>query len=508
MKKIFCLFFAVIFGSVLSAYAERVLVVGDSITAQSNQAWGYTPLIRKALSDAGVTNVEFVPLGWSGQTISGWIPVVKDSYTNENLHGDVAQILFKQEFDKGADTVLIFLGMNDALCPRIVPTEEGFAQWKTDYCTLIDSLRARVPSFKRLLLCPPTMLTENPYSFKNQMMDRMAEIMKEAAQEKNAEILDLRGELRRFFLNARLQNNAFHVTPDCVHPQADGHKVMAWTILKAIGQNQAADLVYAQLPEWLRDFNAPGISLFVLNSSEPGKMQFRGFIRGAEKSALEVVCPEGWKLDGITNLPGDEFEISLSGHNPALTSVLTIKAGEITRTIKMNAPFYVASGFDGVPFQGGDSYKPEETRTEIDAQILAGKNPLETIFEGKPVEWLVYYPQADVTGYDLPNAIDFASVHNGQPFQTAYMVRKVSSPKAQKVLLKINALSFSTMAYPTIYVNGVQVYEDCVSPRHKTSHDQVEIELKEGENVLSARVGHFMWQWAVEFALEGEGLEY
>lgn len=507
MKKIF-LFLAVLLSFTVTADAERVLVVGDSITAQSNAAWGYTPLVRQALADSGVTDVEFVPLGWSGQTISGWIPVVKDSYTNLNVHGDRPEILFKQEFDKGADTVLIFLGMNDALCPRIVPTEEGYAQWKADYCTLIDRLRERVPSFKRLLLCPPTMLTENPYSFKNQMMDRMSEIMAEVAKEKNAEILDFRGELRRFFLNARLQNNAFHVTPDCVHPQADGHKVMAVTILKALGQNAAAEKVYAQLPEWLRDYTAPGISLFVLNSTEPGKMQIRGHIRGAEKKVMEVLCPEGWKLDEICDLSGDEFEIRLSGHSTALTSELTVKAGDIVRTLKLNAPFYVASGFDGVPFQGGDSYSPESTRTEIDAQILAGKNPLEAVFQGKPVAWLVYYPQADVTGYDLPNAVDFASVHNGQQFQTAYIVRKVTSPKAQTVTLNLNALSFSTMAYPTVYVNGKQVYEGCVSPRHKTARDSVQIPLNAGENVISARVGHFMWQWAVEFALDGEGLQY
>ncbi|MDO4629181.1 MAG: GDSL-type esterase/lipase family protein [Planctomycetia bacterium] len=490
-----------------SAYAERVLVVGDSITAQSNLDWGYTPMVRKALADVGATDVQFVPLGASGSTISSWLHTVERSKTDPNVRGDRPEILFKTEFDLGADTLFIFLGMNDALCPTVFPTEEGYAKWKADYCQLIDLLRDRVPTAKRILLCPATMLTENPYAFKNQMMDRMGEIMREIAKEKNAEIVDLRGEIKRFFLNVRLVNNAFHFTPDCVHPTMDGHRVMAWTFLRAMGQEAAAKKVYDEMPDWLTDFDSAGMSLFVLNSAEAGKMQIRGHLRGEKKENLTVTCPEGWKLDEIVNLAGDEFEIRLSGCAMDWTAEVTVKAGEIERKIKLNAPFYVSEFLDGKPFHGGDSYDAAATKTEVDDAILAGTDPLQAKLNGKPLAWTVYYPQADVTGYDLPNAVDFASVANGQQFQSAYIVRKVTSPKAQTVTLKINALSFSTMAFPTIYVNGKQVYEDCVSPRHKKRNDSIQIELKEGENIISARVGHFAWQWAVEFALEGENLK-
>ncbi len=508
MKKIL-LAVAVLCLMTASVFAERVIVIGDSITAQSNLDWGYAPAVRKGLADAGVTDVEFVSLGWSGQTVASWHGITERSYTDAKLHGDRAHILFKTELDLGADTVLIFLGMNDVLCPYIVPTEEGYAKWKADYCKLIDLLRKRVPTAKRFLLCPPTMLTENPYVVKNLIMDRMGEVMREIAKEKNCEILDLRGEIKRFFMNARLQDNSFHFTPDCVHPHHDGHLVMAWTILRGIGQEEAAAKVYAQIPQWLTDFNAPGMSLFVLNSTEPRKMQIRGHLRGAEKKELEVICPEGWKLDEICEMPGDEFEIRLSGDPKELTSILTVKAGKIQRTIKLNAPFYVSKFFDGKPFSGGAAYKPEATCSELDDAILAGQDPLQAKVDGKTVPWVVYYPQADVTCYYLPNAVDFASVENGQQFQTAYIVRKITSPKAQAVKLNVNALSFSTMAFPTIYVNGKKVYENCVSPRHRQAKDSVEIALQPGENVISARVGHFMWQWAVEFAIEGgEGLEY
>ncbi|MBQ2820218.1 MAG: hypothetical protein IJF17_01385 [Thermoguttaceae bacterium] len=487
--------------------AERVLVVGDSITAQSNLDWGYAPIVRKALADAGVENIQFVPLGWSGQTVAGWHSVVKRSFTDETVRGDRPEILFKKEFDLGADTIIIFLGMNDVLCPYVVPTEEGYAKWKADYCTLIDLIRSRV-QVKRILICPPTMLTENPYVVKNLIMDKMGEIMVDVAKEKNCEFLDLRSEIKRFFMSVRTQNQNFHFTPDCVHPGNEGHRVMAWTFLNALGQKKAAEIVYAEMPDWLKDFDSPGFSLFVLNSSEPGKMFLRGFVRNIEKNSLQVTCPDGWELEEIRNLPGDEFEICLRGHSKNLTSTLRVKSGNIQREVKLNAPFFVSEFFDGKPFRGGDSYEPDATRSTLDDDILAGKAPLAAWVNGKPVQWTVYYPQADVTGFDIPCAIDFASIENGQQFQTAYVVRKVKSPKPQTVKLNVNALSFSTMAYPTIYVNGKKVWENCVSPRHRQAKDYVMIDLKEGENLIAARVGHFTWQWSVEFALEGEGLEY
>lgn len=498
--SVFCALTSVVF-------AERVLVVGDSITAQSIQNWGFTPIVRKALADADVQDVQFIPFGCSGQTIDGWRHVVKRSFTDESVHGDRPEILFKHEFDLGADTIIVFLGMNDVLCPNVVPNEDGYAKWKADYCELIDLLRSRV-AVKRILLCPPTMLTENPYAVKNLIMDKMGEVMAEIAKEKNCELLDLRSEIKRFFMSVRTQNQNFHFTPDCVHPGNPGHLVMAWTFLNGIGQEKAAEKVYADMPEWLTDFESPGFSLFVLNSAEPGKMFLRGFVRKIDKNSLEVTCPNGWELEEIRDLPGDEFEICLRGHSPTLTSEISVKSGTMERKVKLNAPFFVSEFFDGKPFQGGDAYEPAATRSSLDDDILAGKDPLSSWINGKPVRWTVYYPQADVTGYDVPCAIDFASIENGQKFQTAYVVRKVKSPRAQSVKLNVNALSFSTMAYPTIYVNGKQVWENCVSPRHRQARDFVMIDLKEGENVIAARVGHFTWQWAVEFALEGENLEY
>ena len=94
-------------------------------------------------------------------------------------------------------------------------------------------------------------------------------------------------------------------------------------------------------------------------------------------------------------------------------------------------------------------------------------------------------------------------------FEGAYVVRYVRSPKAQKATLKLNSEGFSTTAIETIYLNGKEVYFDTLSPRHIKAEDSIEVELKEGLNILVSRVEHTYWQWATSFAFEGaEGLTF
>ena len=73
--------FLIIGASVIGA--ERILVVGDSITGHSmNLPYGFTHEVRAALKDAGVNDLEFIPLGGSGQTIISWQSIIENSYKN------------------------------------------------------------------------------------------------------------------------------------------------------------------------------------------------------------------------------------------------------------------------------------------------------------------------------------------------------------------------------------------------------------------------------------------
>ena len=500
--------FLIIGASVIGA--ERILVVGDSITGHSmNLPYGFTHEVRAALKDAGVNDLEFIPLGGSGQTIISWQSIIENSYKN-NQQLDIKGINVKQEFDLGADTVLVHLGMNDALRPTVVLSEESLAAWKAEYQNLILALKKRTP-FKKLILSPPTMLTESPYYYKNVLMDKLGEIIKEIAQENNAEFLDLRGDFQRHFEAARMLDQSFRITLDFVHPNQFGHQIMTWSILKGIGQRKAAEKYYNEktAPK-IRDFTTPGFALFVLSSDKADKISVMLRSRGINKDDLTVTPPAGIKTDEIKEQGKNEFLMTFSGHIKALSADITVAAGSVKRTVKINAPYAVVCNFSRTDFYGRpEDFKRETAVTGIDRDIIAGNDPLVSKDpNGKPYRWTVYYPASDATGAGNPCAVDFCTLPLAGAFDAAYLVRRVYSPKDQNAKLKLNSEGFSTTAINTVYLNGQEIYFGCLSPRHIKANDEITVSLKKGWNVLAARVDHTYWQWAMSFDFIAEDLSY
>ncbi len=493
--------------------AERVVVVGDSITGHSmNLPYGFTHEIRAALKEAG-SDVEFTPLGGSGQTIFSWRNIIANSY-EKNQQLDIPGIRVKEEFDKGADVLLVHLGMNDALQPSIQTTEEGFASWKTEYIALISDLRKRVPNVERIIISPPTMLTENPYAFKNELMDRFGVIVAEVATETGCEFLDVRSEFKRFFMNARLAKSDLRFTLDFVHPNQYGHQIMSWSFMKGLGWDEIAAKYYeTKVAPELRDFDSPGLALFVVDGrpaldSKKNVATIRGTIRGGSASDVNISTQEGVSVESITELEqSGEFSFVVSGASSAFPTEVVVKFGDVSRSVLVNAPYYVATGFPFEAYPRPEDFPRAKAVTEIDKAVLAGKDPLQETFAAPNGEgdliWKVYYPTADKTGAANPNAVDVADLTPANAFDAAYVVRYVVSPKAQKATLKLNSEGFSTTAIETIYLNGKEIYFGCLSPRHIKAEDSVEVELKEGVNILVARVDHTYWQWAASFSFEG-----
>lgn len=506
--------------------AERVLVVGDSITGHSmNLAYGFTHEVRKALEEAG-SDMEFVPLGGSGQTIFSWRGIIANSYENRQRL-DIPDIYVKDEFDKGADVLIVHLGMNDALRPSIKADSEGYAKWRDEYRALVSDLRKRVPGVSRIILTPPTLLTENPFAWKNEFMDMLGKIVEEVAKEENCEFYDLREDFKHGFLNARFQNPQFRITLDFVHPNEYGHQLMSWSFLKALGLTEIAD-AYAQkrvAPELKADDYA-GAAFFVMDFPLlPGspidpnaKPQTFVLIVGVLNNLTfdQIKVKDAGGLDLVESDIGvrDEPFVNLLFMNNGwkLPCDVVLQVGENERTVRINAPYFVATGVPLEPFARPEDFPKDKATTAIDKAALEGINPLklqEEKTDGKPAFlWSQYYPTQDKTGADNPNAVDLADLPPANEFDVGYVVRYVTSPKAQKCVLKLNSEGFSTTAIETIYLNGQKIYDDILSPRHLKSKDEVEVELKEGLNVMTARVGHTSWQWGTSFDFQGEGLKY
>ena len=474
------------------SFAERILIVGDSITGHSmNLPYGYTHQVRKALKDAGAGEVEFIPLGGSGQSISSWRNVVRNS-REKNQKLDIPGIFVKEEFDKGADTLIIFLGMNDALAPYTDHSELN--RWKDEYRKLISDLKARL-NFKRLILASPTMLTETPYSYKNKLMDEMAKVIRELAKENGAEYLDTRETFQKYHEAMRKQNPKQTFMLDYVHPNETGHHSLTFSFLKAVGcKNIAERYLQNTMPATMKVSQKPGMSLYVQNSRVPGEFTIRGSLSGGDFKALKAQLPEGLKLKGIDGSE-QEFTLTIAGELQHLKNTVTITAGTVKQTLALNAPFLISTGYNNERWFKPEDFQKEKAETGIDRDAKAGKEVTKTIVNGKKTEWLVYYPSADVTGGDDPNAVDFASVTNGRPFESGYLLRYIHSPETKQVNLTVGSKTFAGEEQVTVYLNGKEVYSDVVTKK-KGKRDSVPVELKKGWNTLIARVCRVTWQWA------------
>lgn len=504
---------------------ERVLVVGDSITGHSmNLPYGYANEIRKILKDES-EDINFIPLGGSGQTIFSWRHIISNSYEN-NHRLDIADIMVKEEFDRGADVILVHLGMNDALQPSIPYSEDGLKSWKQEYTSLVQELKKRVPNVSKIILTPPTMLTENPYDFKNALMDQFSEIIREVAAEEKCEFYNLRDDFKKAFLNARLQNPDCHITLDFVHPNEIGHQAMSCSFLQALGLSDVAEKYYnTNLSSCLKETEDPSAAFFVCDvplkenystfdktSEVVVPIEIRGVLNNLSLNDLQI-SSDSIKLVKSSSPSDGEVLISMEAPLNKLPATVTIRAGNNDQTILVNAPYFVSTGFAFESYPNPEVFPKEKANTEIDQAALKGENPLTGEFSypssNTPVQWYCSFPTFDKTGDKNPNALDVAALQPSNAFDAAYAVRFVMSPRDQKAILKLNSEGFSTTAIEKIYLNGKEIYFDCLSPRHIKAQDQVEIELKEGLNILVSRIDHTYWQWAVSFSFENaEGLTF
>ena len=498
MKRLFSYLSAAALLLPATTFAERILVVGDSITGHSmNLKFGYTHQVRKALKECGAGDVEFIPLGGSGQSVSSWRNVIRNSREN-NQKLDIPGIFVKEEFDKGADTLILFLGMNDALAPYT--DLSALNRWKEEYRKLISDLKARL-KFQKLILASPTMLTETPYSYKNKLMDEMAKVIRGLAKEYGAEYLDTRETFQQYHEAMRKQNPKQTFMLDYVHPNEPGHKTLALSFLKAIGRKNVMDhYLQKTMPDSMKVLRKPGMSLYVQNSSVPGEFTIRGSLTGGDFKALEAQLPEGLKLKKIDGSE-KEFTLTIAGEVRKLKNVVTVTAGAVKQSVVLNAPFLISTGYDNERWFKPADFRKDKAETQIDRDAKAGKEVTQSIVNGKKTKWLVYYPSADVTGGDDPNAVDFASVTNGRPFESGYLLRYIHSPEAKKVNLCVGSKTFAGQEQVTVYLNGDEVYSDVVTMK-KGKSDSVPIELKKGWNTLIARVCRATWQWAASVGVK------
>ncbi|MDG2221936.1 MAG: SGNH/GDSL hydrolase family protein [Rubripirellula sp.] len=203
---------------------DRIVFLGDSITAQGLRPAGYLTLTSQAIAKAHPDlNVAVIGAGRGGHKVPD---------CQRRLDADVLQ--------KNPTIVLIYIGINDVwhwTHPKVVArgkkgtTPKEFEGGLKAMINKINGVGARV------ILCTPTVIGEkadgsNP---QDEMLDQYSEISRKVAKETDSQLLDL----RKAFLAHLKQHNSKNaaqgiLTIDSVHLNDDGNHLLSELVLDAL----------------------------------------------------------------------------------------------------------------------------------------------------------------------------------------------------------------------------------------------------------------------------------
>lgn len=199
---------------------DRIIFVGDSITAQSaGSPHGYYHQFTNALQTVHPSyKNDVVALGFSGHTVFSWAGSIEPDSRTKPVPANTGGFEVREAFSKPADIVFILLGMNDILCPTVRDSDEALLKWKEKYRELCRAIRSRVTP-REIILCEITPLTEDPFSPKNRVRDRMTALTAELAKEEGCRTAATGAAVFDTIVRCRRMKPDYHVIPDTVHPQ-------------------------------------------------------------------------------------------------------------------------------------------------------------------------------------------------------------------------------------------------------------------------------------------------
>jgi isoamyl acetate esterase len=198
---------------------DNIVFLGDSITQGGGGANGYITLITKAIQEAhpdfGLTTVN---AGISGHKVP-------------NLQAR----LDKDVIAKKPTIVFIYIGIND-----VWHSERGQGTSKEKYEAGLKDLIARINAAgARVILCTPTVIGEKaPGTNKlDAMLDEYSEISRKVATDTKTQLCDLHKAFQDYLKTNNPDNKDRGVlTGDGVHLSPAGNKMVAQTMLKALGE--------------------------------------------------------------------------------------------------------------------------------------------------------------------------------------------------------------------------------------------------------------------------------
>lgn len=509
---------------------DRIIFVGDSITAQSvGSSQGYYHQFTNGLHTVyPAYRNEVIGLGFSGNTVFSWTDNLEVKSRTESVPANTGGFDVHTAFAKHGDIVFILLGMNDILRPTILDDEAVLLTWKAKYRELIQAIRARVTP-REIILCEITPLTEDPLSPKNRVRDRMTQLTRELAQEEQCRTAATGASVFDAVARCRKVRQDYHVVPDTVHPQQPlGHSAIARGMVAALQDDKLTEAFEARISTEIEKLTPAKPCVTYWFKPQPGCSADRAeqvytlvcfWNDGKEAKAPRVPTfsldvPEGWKV-AESPVTKTEAAFTVRGVPERLQTPVTIiaKVGEesIRQTVQIPAPWRVVCGPDnGGTWVSNRYYHPTNSIPFMEADLVSGKHFLEPFTDGKKTySWQVNTPCVDYTAGDDPNSVVPYSLCFGSPNDVLYAVRWVYSAKARPVQLQLSHRTFSATHGFVVWINGERVMIADLN-RSGKNKELGKAALKQGWNCLLVRNDHLQWQRQFACALlpvEGDSLD-
>lgn len=221
--------------------AKRILFLGDSIT----HAGKYVAWVETQLRLQGVDPLpEIINIGLGSETCSG-LSEPGHPFPRPDVHERLDRALAKIK----PDVVVACYGMNDGIYYPL--GDERFAAYQAGVNRLIEKVRAA--QAKLILMTPPPFdpvplrgkgklkpAGEEEYAY-FAMYENYDDVLRHYGEwilkqrERVDMVIDLHGPLTEHVAQRRKQDPQFTLSPDGIHPNAAGHRLLGETILRAWG---------------------------------------------------------------------------------------------------------------------------------------------------------------------------------------------------------------------------------------------------------------------------------
>lgn len=222
--------------------AKRILFLGDSIT----YAGTYIEFIEAALiARLPDRKIEILNIGLPSETVSGLSEEghANGKFPRPDLHERLDRVLAQSK----PDLILACYGMNDGIYFPLA--EERFARFREGMIKLHQ--KAEAIGAKIVHLTPPVFdpvpikqkvlpagrnTYPGPYEGYNEVLDAYADWLIKQRGEQGWNVIDLHGPMKAAMAEKRKADPQFTYARDGIHPNADGHLIMANAVLEAWGQ--------------------------------------------------------------------------------------------------------------------------------------------------------------------------------------------------------------------------------------------------------------------------------